>query len=73
MNMLSNADAIIFDLRQNGGGDPGMIQLLTSCTCTGGRGVHLNNFYHRSTNDTSPNLTLPYARQTQPGCGGVRT
>ena len=60
MNMLSNADAIIFDLRQNGGGDPGMIQLLTSYLYQAGRGVHLNSFYHRSTNDTSQTWTLPY-------------
>ena len=60
MNMLSNADAIIFDLRQNGGGDPGMIQLLTSYLYKAGRDVHLNNFYHRHSNDTSQTWTLPY-------------
>ncbi len=30
MNFLAYADAIIFDLRQNGGGSPSMIQLITS-------------------------------------------
>ena len=30
MNFLSNADALIIDLRQNGGGSPSMIQLITS-------------------------------------------
>ena len=60
MNMLSNADAIIFDLRQNGGGDPGMIQLLTSYLYEAGQGVHLNNFYYRHSNDTSQTWTLPY-------------
>ncbi|MCB0564982.1 MAG: S41 family peptidase [Phaeodactylibacter sp.] len=60
MNMLSNTDAIIFDLRQNGGGDPGMIQLLTSYLYRADRDVHLNNFYHRHTNDTSQTWTLPY-------------
>lgn len=60
MNMLSNADAIIFDLRQNGGGDPGMIQLLTSYLYKAGRDVHLNSFYHRHSNDTSQTWTLPY-------------
>lgn len=60
MNMLANADAIIFDLRQNGGGDPGMIQLLTSYLYKAGRDVHLNSFYHRHSNDTSQTWTLPY-------------
>lgn len=60
MNMLSNTDAIIFDLRQNGGGDPGMIQLLTSYLYKAGRDVHLNSFYHRHSNDTSQTWTLPY-------------
>ncbi|MCB9290081.1 MAG: S41 family peptidase [Lewinellaceae bacterium] len=60
MNMLSNTDAIIFDLRQNGGGDPGMIQLLTSYLYDSGRSVHLNSFYFRQTNDTSQTWTLPY-------------
>ncbi|MCO6490326.1 MAG: S41 family peptidase [Phaeodactylibacter sp.] len=60
MNMLSNTDAIIFDLRQNGGGDPGMIQLLTSYLYPAGRDVHLNSFYHRHSNDTSQTWTLPY-------------
>lgn len=60
MNMLSNTDGIIFDLRHNGGGDPGMIQLLTSYLYPTGRRVHLNNFYNRHTNDTSQTWTLPY-------------
>lgn len=60
MNTLSNADAIIFDLRRNGGGDPGMIQLLTSYLYRAGRDVHLNNFYNRRSNDTSQTWTLPY-------------
>ncbi len=30
MNFLGHCDALIFDLRDNGGGDPSMIQLLTS-------------------------------------------
>ena len=30
MAFLSNADAVIIDLRRNGGGDPTMIQLLSS-------------------------------------------
>jgi hypothetical protein len=60
MNYLSNADAIIFDLRRNGGGSPGMIQLLTSYLYPAGEPVHLNNFYYRPGNDTSQTWTLPY-------------
>lgn len=60
MNLLSNTDAIIFDLRQNGGGDPGMIQLLTSYLYEGHDHIHLNNFYFRPTNDTTQTWTLPY-------------
>jgi len=60
MNYLSNTDAIIFDLRRNGGGSPGMIQLLTSYLYPAGEYVHLNNFYYRPSNDTSQTWTLPY-------------
>lgn len=60
MNYLSNADAIIFDLRRNGGGSPGMIQLLTSYLYPAREQVHLNSFYYRPSNDTSQTWTLPY-------------
>ena len=60
MNMLANTDAIIFDLRQNGGGDPGMIQLLTSYLYDANDQVHLNSFYFRPSDDTTQTWTLPY-------------
>lgn len=47
MNFLGNCDALIFDLRENGGGYPSMIQLLTSYLVEGR--THLNTFYVRST------------------------
>src|SRR5262245_3348673 len=47
MNFLANADAIIFDLRQNGGGSPKMIQLL--CNYLFEKPTHLKNFYIRRT------------------------
>lgn len=59
MNFLSNANAIIFDLRQNGGGSPSMIQLITSYLY-GPDPVHLNNFYFRPTNENTQTWTLPY-------------
>ncbi len=46
MNFLSGCDAVIFDLRQNGGGDPSMIQLITSYLFD--QPVHLNSFYIRA-------------------------
>jgi hypothetical protein len=59
MNFLSNADALIIDLRQNGGGSPSMIQLITSYLY-GPEPVHLNNFYFRPTNQHTQTWTLPY-------------
>jgi len=50
MNFLAHVDAIIFDLRQNGGGSPSMIQLISSYLFE--EPVHLNSFYIRKTNET---------------------
>ena len=47
MNFLAYTDAIIFDLRQNGGGSPSMIQLMMSYLFE--EPVHLNSFYVRQT------------------------
>ncbi len=49
MGFLQNSDALIVDLRENGGGDPSMIQLLSSYFFE--QSVHLNNFEERG-NDT---------------------
>lgn len=45
MNFLANTDAIIIDLRENRGGEPSMIQLLTSYFLK--EPTHLNDFYVR--------------------------
>ncbi len=50
MNFLAYTDAIIFDLRQNGGGSPSMIQLITSYFFP--EPVLLNTFYIRKTDST---------------------
>jgi hypothetical protein len=50
MNFLAYTDAIIFDLRQNGGGSPSMIQLITSYFFH--EPVHLNSFYIRKSDST---------------------
>jgi len=58
MNFLSNVDAIIFDLRTNGGGDPKMIQLL--CTYLFAEPTHLNDLWERKSGTTQQYWTLPY-------------
>jgi len=45
MNFLAYCDAIIFDLRYNGGGSPSLIQLLTGYFLE--EPTHLNSFYIR--------------------------
>jgi retinol-binding protein 3 len=58
MNFLGHCDAVIFDLRQNGGGDPSMIQLLTSCLVPAS--THLNDFYIRRGDHTQQFWTPAY-------------
>jgi hypothetical protein len=50
MNFLANCDALIVDLRYNGGGDPSLIQLISSYFFE--EPVHLNSFYIRRTDST---------------------
>jgi C-terminal processing protease CtpA/Prc len=64
MNYFSNADALIIDLRQNGGGSPSMIQLITSYLY-GPEPVHLNNFYWRPRDLNTQTWTLPYVPGTR--------
>jgi C-terminal processing protease CtpA/Prc len=45
-NFLANTDAIIFDLRRNGGGDPKMVALICSYLF-GAEPVHLNDLHWR--------------------------
>lgn len=47
MNFVADTDALIFDLRQNGGGSPFMIGILSSYLFESV--VHLNDFYIRET------------------------
>jgi hypothetical protein len=58
MNFLGNVDAIIFDLRDNGGGDPKMIALIS--TYLFGEPTHLNDLYNRKEDATTQYWTLPY-------------
>jgi hypothetical protein len=58
MNFLGNADALIFDLRQNGGGDPKMVALLCSYLFT--TETHLNDLWTRKGDQTEQFWTLSY-------------
>lgn len=58
MNFLAYGDAIIFDLRQNGGGDPAQIQLISSYLFD--EPVHLNDLYSRASGTTENYWTLPF-------------
>ena len=58
MTFLQNTDALIFDLRQNGGGNPAMIALISSYLF-GDKPVHLNDLYWRKENRTDEFWTKP--------------
>ena len=47
MNFLADTDALIIDVRRNGGGDPAMIQTLLTYLVPAGRRLHFNDFYER--------------------------
>jgi C-terminal processing protease CtpA/Prc len=51
MNFLGNTDALIIDLRRNGGGMPEMVALISSYLF-GEKPVHLNSLYWREGNRT---------------------
>ena len=50
MNFLANTDALIVDLRQNGGGSPEMVAFLSSYLFD--KRTHLNSIYTRTSNTT---------------------
>jgi hypothetical protein len=58
MNFLAHADALIFDLRDNGGGDPRMVALIA--TYLFDHPVHLSDIYNRREDSTTQYWTLPY-------------
>ena len=59
MNFLANSEALIIDLRQNGGGDPATVALICSYLFSP-EPVHLNDLYFRPSNETHQWWTLPY-------------
>lgn len=58
MNFLAHVDAIIFDLRENGGGDPRMVATISSYLFD--KPTHLNDLYNRKEDFTTQYWTLPY-------------
>jgi retinol-binding protein 3 len=62
MNFLAHVDAIIFDLRENGGGDPKMVAMMSSYLFD--KPTHLNDLYNRKEDFTTQYWTLPYVPGT---------
>jgi retinol-binding protein 3 len=58
MNFLANTDALIIDLRQNGGGSPAMVALISSYLFKGH--THLNDLFWREGERTHQWWTAPY-------------
>ncbi len=59
MNFLANSDALIIDLRKNGGGSPAMVALISSYLFDAAP-VHLNSLYWRPRDFAQQWWTLPY-------------
>jgi retinol-binding protein 3 len=58
MGFVAHADAVIFDLRQNGGGQPAMVTLIASYLFD--KPTHLIDIYNRKEDSTTQNWTLSY-------------
>jgi C-terminal processing protease CtpA/Prc len=58
MNFLANTDALILDLRRNGGGAPGGVQLVCSYLFPPEPSIHLNSLYFRPRDQTDEFWTL---------------
>jgi hypothetical protein len=59
MNFVANSNALIIDLRQCGGGNPGMVALISSYLFDG-EPIHLNSLYWRDEDFTQQYWTLPF-------------
>jgi C-terminal processing protease CtpA/Prc len=59
MNFLAHTNALIIDLRQCRGGNPGMVALISSYLFDG-EPLHLNSLYWREEDFTQQYWTLPY-------------
>ena len=68
MNFIAHSDALIVDLRRNGGGEPAMIAFLTSYLFDDA--THLNDIYEEKTKSTQHYWTLPHV--PGPKFGGTK-
>ena len=68
MTMLSGTDALILDLRRNGGGEPDTVAYLMSHFFAQGDDRHLNDLYFRNGDKTRQYWTIPSVgpRYTRP-------
>jgi hypothetical protein len=57
MTFLAHTEAMIVDLRENGGGDPAMVQLVASYFLD--HSTHINDLYNRHDSTTTQFWTLP--------------
>jgi hypothetical protein len=58
MSFVAHTDAVIFDLRDNGGGDPAMVTFIASYLFN--EPTHLNDLYNRKEDSTQQFWTLSY-------------
>jgi hypothetical protein len=58
MGFVAHTDALIFDIRNNGGGQPAMVTMIASFLFD--RPTHLIDIYNRKENTTTQNWTLSY-------------
>ena len=58
MTLIAHTDALIIDLRENGGGDPNTVALI--CSYLFDDQVHLNDIYNRPEDTTRQFWTLPH-------------
>jgi hypothetical protein len=64
MKKLASTDAIIIDLRQNGGGSPEMVQYL--CSYFFDKKIHLNSLYNRVADNTREFWTIDVKGKKMP-------
>jgi retinol-binding protein 3 len=58
MGFVAHTDALIFDIRQNGGGQPAMVTMIASYLFD--KPTHLIDIYNRKEDTTTQNWTLSY-------------
>jgi retinol-binding protein 3 len=58
MSFIAHTDAVIFDIRQNGGGQPAMVTLIASYLFD--KPTHVIDIYNRKEGTTTQNWTLSY-------------